>query len=194
MEFHFHKIYNLYYSMQNNKVSIEQFSFTYNNVCIDCILDISTKPFELMIGILNHSWACIIQLKKGFSTIPMDNKHYYELLRILRLEPSNYPFTSFRFFKIIDDNIPQFCSGKQVKPSSLAFYRRNRLTEDERKEGYIFCGWLTHEGKNNGHARNFNKTEQLLGKDIADFCREHDISSKWTTDLTKEQPIIFPLP
>lgn len=44
------------------KKSIEQFEITYNNVTFDCVLDIGINPFELMIGVKRHNFACVFQL------------------------------------------------------------------------------------------------------------------------------------
>lgn len=178
MKFKFNHLYPLISSMKEIKKNIEQFYVTYNNVMFDCILDRSCVPYELMIGSVNTNptFTCTRY------EVDTSNIDFSLLCRVLKLNFKDNHFNSFQFLKIIDNNIPSEATPYFVRPVHLIPFRTNDLTQQERKEGFIFYGWLQHEGLNNGHAQNFNKTEKLLGKDIADFCRKHDISSKWTTN------------
>ena len=187
----FKNLANLCSDLKRNNKSIEQFYISFNNVQFDCILDIGARPFELMIGVLKQNFACTIQIHEGYKSY-MSDSDYYKLCEILNLSYKNGGFTSSMFLENIDKHIPQKCSVNLVNPSHLAVFRASQLTKEERDEGFIFCGWLTHSGKNNGHARNFNKTEKLLGKSIADYCRKNDISSKWTNVQSKAVPLSYP--
>lgn len=191
MQFRFQNLAPLCRSIRHNRKSIEQFEIIYNHVKFDCILDLDSTPFELMIGALNCNFACILHLLPGY-IVELDELDYRELCAILNLNYSANHFTSFSFLKYIDDHLPHQASSQFVDPKHVARFRKNKLSTLEREEGFIFCGWLRHDGMNNGHARNTHKTEVLLGKSVADFCRKHDISSKWTTDITKMAPLTFP--
>lgn len=191
MQFRFRKLAPLCRSIRHKRKSIEQFQITFNHVKFDCILDLDSNPFELMIGALHYNFACILHILPGY-IVEADELNFREICTILNLNYSANHFTSFAFLKYIDDHFPNHASSQLVDPKHIIRFRKNKLSKSEREEGLFFCGWLRHEGMNNGHVRNIHKTELLLGKKVADFCMEHDISSKWTTDITKMVPITFP--
>lgn len=119
--------------------------------------------------------------KKGF-VVDTSTINFSLLCRVLKLNYTNDHFNSSLFLNIIDSHIPQESNGQFVQPSHLVPFGFDRLNKSDKEEGFLFCGWLRHDGLNNGHARNFLKTELFLGKDVADYCRAHDISSKWTNN------------
>lgn len=191
MKFKFKNLIVLYNEMKKNSKSLEQFQFTYNGVEFDCILDIDSKPFELMIGTVNHNFACILYIEKGFIT-HMSDDDYFNLCYILNLNYNEHHFSSFAFLKFVDDHIPPKCSKKIVPVRKLVPFRASQLNRNDREEGFIFCGWLTHKGNNNGHVRNLEKTEKFFGKQVAAYCKKNDISSKWTTDPSKRIDEYYP--
>ena len=190
-KFIFYNLIRIKTQMEHNNRNLEQFNFTFNNVTFDCILDIDTLPYELMIGAARHNFACVLYIDQDYST-SMPEKYYYALCRILNLNYSRNHFTSFEFLKLIDSHLPKQCSDAPVPVEKVIPFRKNRLSQKDREEGFIFCGWLPHKDKNNGHARNFDKTEALLGKKAADYCRKNDISSKWTTDERLRTALKYP--
>lgn len=191
MKYKFKNLAPLCKSIRLQKKSIEQFEITYNNVTFDCVLDIGINPFELMIGVKRHNFACVLHIHPGY-IVEMDDLNYHILCQILNLNYKDNHFTSFAFFTYLDDHVPAKASASLVDPIHLIPFRESSMSLEERKEGYIFAGWLSHEGKNNGHVRNDSKTEKLLGKTVADYCRKHDISSKWTTNPEKRVILTFP--
>lgn len=191
MEYKFRNMGPLCSSMARSKKDMEQFQVTINGVIFDCIINIGSQPFELMVGTINYKFSCILHIKRGYVT-ELSDTDYFRICDILDLHYSINHFTSSKFLEHIDNGLPQRATNRTVKPQDVARYKADILSISERKEGYIFCDWLRHEGQNNGHARNIEKTRLLLGNRIANFCKEHDISSKWTTDETKEQSVKMP--
>lgn len=61
---------------------------------------------------------------------------------------------------------------------------------DENNKIY-FCGWNDHI-RDKRTAHNFDKTEFFLGKAVADYCRQNNISSMWTDIQCDEINITFP--
>ena len=189
--FTFKNLHKLVFSMKCHRKTIEQFYFKFNNVEFDCILDIGVRPFELMLGVKSYNFACVLKIERGYRTeLPSDK--YFELCKILHLTYKDNLFSSPFFLRQIDIHIPEECTDNLVNPSHLVPFRKDKLSNSDKADGFIFCGWLAHKGKNNGHARNFEKTEFLLGKDIANFCRINDISSKWTNDEKDSSRITKP--
>lgn len=193
MNFRFNNLRELCISIRKNKKSLEQFEFEYRNtgIIFDCIIDIDTEPFEIMMGIKGVEFSCILYVKKGFVT-EMKDEDFYRLRDILKLEKGETPFTSFVFLKYLDSKFPKESSREIVSVEHIIPHRINKLTSEERKEGFIFAGWLSHKGKNNGHVRNLNKTRLLLGEQTAKYCEKNDISSKWTTDESRRIRLTFP--
>lgn len=187
-------MYALTSSMGKAHKSIEQFYITYNKVTFDCILDIGTTPFELMIGVKSYNFAYVLKVKPGF-IVETPDSFYMKLIKILNLNYKENGFSTSRFLTYVDTHLPQKCSDVIVAPSHLVPFRKDKLSKRNQEEGYIFCGWQPHENRNNGHLseENASKTEALLGKEIADFCRKHDISSKWTTDVSKAVKLAKPI-
>lgn len=191
MNFQFHNLEPLVKSMKRNNKSLEQFQFTYNKFIFDCILDIGASPFEIMLGISGKNFACILFVQDEFIT-EMADEDYYNLRDILNLNWNEHHFSSFLFLRILDSHFPSNCSPSPVPIEHIIPFRASQLSESEREEGYIFAGWLPHKGKNNGHARNINKTRLLLGNSVAEYCERNDISSKWTTRKEQQQKLTFP--
>lgn len=191
MQFKFNNLKSLCRSMRSNNKSLEQFEFTYRNITFDCIIDIDANPFEMMIGARGNNFACILYIRTGFVTEMSDND-YRNLCKLLHLNWNENHFSSFLFLSFLDKHIPPDSSPSPVPIEMIIPFRAARLTEAERSEGYIFAGWLTHKGKNNGHARNINKTRQLLGDAVAKYCEKNDISSKWTSNEDRRQSLTFP--
>lgn len=165
-------------SMAKSKKDIEQFYVTYANVQFDVIYDISKSPFELLIGAVGLNWACVLQINRGFTT-QMSDTDFYELCKILNLKPGKETFTSYKFLGFVANKAPKYCSKATVHPEHfIKFIKRNKRTVSESDKIY-FKGWNNHI-KDGRIAHNFDKTEQFFGKNIAEYCRNNNISSVWT--------------
>lgn len=194
MSFQFNHLHRLCQSIGKMKKSTEHFIITFKNVKFDCILNLDAEPYELMIGAWKYNFACILHIKRGYK-VDIPELDYRKLRSILELDRNSAePFSAMKFLLYLDQHLPKTASPNPVDPRYLAPYKDNELTQAQKEEGFIFCGWLQHQGLKNGHVTedNLQKTEVLLGKRIAAFCRKQDISSKWTTDSAKSVQLTFP--
>ena len=191
--FRFTRLASLCSDMGYHKKSMEQFYVIYNHVQFDCILDISVQPFELMIGTLLHNFACILYIQPGYLT-SMENKDYYKLRDILGLKYKYGKFNSFYFLDFLNKHFPQKCSPGIVPPSHLVPFRSSLLSSKEKQEGFIFVGWIPHKDKRNGNVtkENLAKTKLFFGKNVADYCKYNNISSKWTNNNSKLYRLNYP--
>lgn len=164
--------------MAKSGKDIEQFYVIYANVRFDVIYDISKIPFELLIGAINHSWACTLEISRGFATY-MSNNDFYSLCDILNLKPGKEYFTSFMFLNHIASKAPAKCSKQVVDPSHLSRFRNKEVKTSDEPDKIYFVGWNNHQ-KDKRKAHNFDKTELFFGKRVADYCRTNNISSRWT--------------
>ena len=191
MTFKFNRLYSLYKSMRSIGTDMEQFRVSVNRITFDCIFKIDCRPYELMIGVHEHNFACLLHINSEYQVNPSEID-YAKLCKILQLTYKKDHFSTYKFLNYIDTQLPASATRNFANPQMVARFKENKLSKSDRAEGYIFCGWLRHKGMNNGHARNIEKTRQLLGEKAAIFCEQNDISSKWTTDSSKRIPITFP--
>lgn len=161
----------------------DSFRFMFNDVEFDVIFIVEGEPFKLLVGTIKRNFACVLECHKGYE-IKMSNKDFFALCDILNLRPGKETFTSPAFLSYIARKCPDKFSGKPVQPSSMRHYLRDTLTAEE-KEKDIFVGWNDHV-KDGRIARNFETTQKYLGKKIADFCKENNISSMWTSSKEGE--------
>lgn len=190
MEFKFYNLAPLCIDIRKKKKSIEHFSFTYNGFIFDVIIDIDSIPFQMMVGIKDYNFAFVLNVNKGYRTTIPDSI-YFELCNILNLNSSKDHFT-FKFLKLIDSKIPSTCSDNLVNPDYLLKFRPYQSKDVDESTKTRFIGWNDHI-KDGRKAHNFDKTERYLGKSVADYCREHNISSMWTTpDDSSPRHIDFP--
>ena len=89
------------------------------------------------------------------------------------------------FLKYISNHAPHKCKRRIVDPMYLVRYRQHKIKDSDEPWKIYFKGWNNHV-LDKKTTRNFDKTEKLLGKRVADYCREHNISSIWS-DKTNEK-------
>ena len=177
MEFHMYNFKSLIHDMKKNNQDIDKYTFVFNSITFELILDISYSPYDILIGARAKNWACTLKMFPGY-TVSMSDKDFYSLCNILNLKPSKDSFTSFKFLKYINDHAPRFCSSSIVRPSDLMPYRKNKIKKTDEADKTVFWGWNDHQ-IDKRKAQNFAKTELFFGKRVADYCREKNISSIW---------------
>ena len=57
-------------------------------------------------------------------------------------------------------------------------HKATNINEPDRT---VFYRWMP-QSDTGRTARNYEKTEFYFGKNVADYCREHNISSQWITE------------
>lgn len=174
--------------MRKNNVLQDRFSFVYSKKRFDVVILLDREPYELLFGIIDENYFFTLKLFKGFELETLSDKVFYELCNILNLKPSKEEFNSFKFLKYFASRIPLKFSGNRIQPEDIAVFKSDKIDEKEKK---YFKGWLTHvtDGRN---ARNLQKTKELLGDEAYKYCKEHNISSKWSDKLTDKQPYYPP--
>lgn len=177
-------------SMKRKHVDMNQFSVTYNDVEFDVIYDVGCTPFELLIGAKYINLATTVQIKKGY-TASMNDSDFYRLCTILNLKPGKNLFTSFTFLRFIASNAPKDAKDGIISSTAVAKFRHNKIPIEQEKDKIYFIGWNNHK-KDGRIARNFEKTELLLGSSIANYCRKHNISSMWSNQSSDKQKETYP--
>ena len=190
-EFKMYGISDLIKDMCRHDQDIDEFIFEYNKISFRAIIDVGSTPFQLLLGTVNHNWACVLRVKEGYCT-SMDNDDFKRLCRVLNLKPGKGSLTSFNFLKYINDHAPSKCTLRPVQPSHIMPFRKKDIKSSDDPDKTIFKGWNDHK-KDKKTAQNFEKTELFLGKKVADFCRRNNVSSLWTRpDKASEKDITYP--
>ena len=190
-EFKLYCLLDLVKDMKRHNKDIEEYYFSFNKIRFHAILDIGIEPFQLLLGTINHNWACVLNVRRGFLT-SMAPGDFMRLCEILHLKPGKGEFTSFAFLKCVGEHAPKTCSLTPVQPSHIMPFRKQYIKTSDEPNKTVFLGWNDHksDGKT---ARNFDKTRLFLGDEVANFCIKHNISSLWTTpDKAPEKTVTYP--
>lgn len=161
----------------------EHFSVDYARVTFDVIISLDVSPSEILIGGQGINWACIMEISDDLE-IFMPDKDFYALRNTLDLHANGIEkFGSYIFLKFISEHAPKKCSGKPVQPAVMQRWYQSRVNHIDPENRTIFYRWVD-QNKSGKQAHNFEKTEAYFGKNVADYCRRHNITSQW---LTPEQ-------
>lgn len=178
----------LYNSMKIANRPFEHFQFKYSNQVFDCLFYIDTVPFEMLVGAVGKTWGALVKIELGFYGF-MEDRDFYALCDLLNLKPSKGIFTSSVFLKLIADSAPSTVSPTPVSPSVLVQLDKRKRESINDDEKIYFVRWKPQGSKK---AKNFQKTQELIGKAAAEFCQKHNISSCWSHLPSKEKPITMP--
>jgi len=176
-------IVDLYHDMRKNNKTQEKFRITYNKVGVEIIFLIDRVPYELLIGIIGDQFGTVLTMREGFMIDSLSCEEAKELGVHLHIKPieGNSSFAPERFLQYINRHCPKTITPNHVQPNDLGKCKRKQIPKDQEPDKIYFKGWNDHiaDGRT---ARNFEKTALLLGPEVAKLCREHNISSIWTSD------------
>lgn len=179
---------SLYRDMRKEKRAHEHFQVNYAKRLFDCIFYVDTDPFELLIGMVGEQWASVVKVERGFYA-SMDDTDFFALCNLLNLNPGKNTFTSSVFLQSIAKSAPSKVSPDLIPPDVHVKINPKIREQIDEADKIYFVRW-SPQGKR--AARNFKKTEKLVGKAAADFCRSHNISSCWTDDPNKARKLTNP--
>ena len=158
----------------------EHFAVVYARVTFDVIISLDIHPYEILIGGQGINWACIMEISDDLEIV-MPDKDFYALRNSLELHSNGIEkFGSYIFLKFISEHAPKFCSGRPVQPKVMQRWYPNKIKAIDPKRRTIFFRWVDQNVRGN-KAHNFEKTETYFGKNVADYCRKHNITSQWLT-------------
>jgi len=176
---HLPKLKELYKDMMSKKVTSARFQYQHNKTVFDILFLIDRKPFQLLFGAIGHKCAFIVNVQPGFEigTAIRPESAYKDLLDALGItpDPANR-FKTSAFFSSFSDSIPEFIPSKQPARQTAI-----RAALDDGQEKLFFSHWRNN-GEKGGHVTNDNieKTRIAFGTEIANACKERNISSCWT--------------
>lgn len=164
----------------------EHFCVRYATITFDVIISLDVVPAEILIGGQGINWACIMEISEDFEII-MPDADFFALRDKLDLKASGIEkFGSYIFLKFISEHSPKYCSGIPVQPHIMQRWYPNRVNANDPEEQTVFYRWID-QNKCGHQAHNFDKTEAYFGKNVADYCRKHNITSQWLTPQQAER-------
>lgn len=178
----FHNLKPLVNSMKSFNADKERFSFVFNHLTFDCIFSFTNAGYEILVGVHQKNFAILLNCNSNF-VVELTDENYFKLSQILNLTYHGNNFSSIVFLRLLSSKIKPDFSGYKCTYSDLFPFLKCRLVYEQDK--IYFKGWNDHQ-KDGRKARNFDKTEFFLGKNVSDYCRKNNISSLWT-DMPNEK-------
>ncbi|WP_051671794.1 DUF6037 family protein [Oribacterium sp. P6A1] len=166
--------------MSKNEIEKEHFMFEYAKQTIDCKFCIKPDGGELLIGVhrLNFGLALDVYINRSEEYIAeLTDKDYIRFCKALNLTYHGDGFTSNTLLELISRHIPKSSACVKIEYCVMREYTKCRHVDEAEK--IYFKGWNDHV-KDGKEARNYDKTEFYFGNRVANYCREHNISSIWT--------------
>jgi len=176
------------------------FRFTYNGHEVSAVffVDVPKKgdTFKLMLYRIGVG-VVVLDVHRGYRIETYLHENYDTLRAILGIDRhSRTRWSTAEFFAHLDNKcIPREAhpTRNECRPEHAAQRFRDDIEESDK---IYFCGIIdwsmvrpAGEFEHLPQKANRIKTAALLGQDIADFCVQHHISTKWTADPTDAQRV-----
>ncbi|HEE0140625.1 TPA: hypothetical protein R8G72_004633 [Citrobacter youngae] len=172
----------LHKNMLTQGITRTQFQYMHNHLTFD-VLFIAEENFELLFGAVGHNCSFFVKVQKGYDLVPIirPESAFLCLIKLLKLtsDPTNR-FSAKAFFQDFALKIPETVKARNsTLPSSLT-------PEIDEADKVVFLGWRNN-GESGGHVTepNLRKTLNAFGKDIHEFCKIRNISSRWSPKKDK---------
>ncbi len=182
----------LHHNMIKAQVTLAHFCVTIKGVTFDMLFSTAEQPYFLVIGALKHNFFLELPVHQGYLITGIPDDSFFQLCKILNLKPGKNQFHSHMFLTMVDDKIPATV-GKAPEPCDLQkLLPPARREQGDEADKIYFAGWCTHvsDGRK---ARNLEKTLRMTqSRPIYNFCKENNISSKWTSNIDDTVPFVAP--
>lgn len=180
---HFPSIIPWINDMLDKDVDRDHFYTTFATIRFDVLVCLDTEPYEMLIGARGLNWACTLTISQNFE-MQMNDYDFYSLKD--KISPylkhnGNQKFGSYIFLKYLCDHSPNKYRKKIINPSIVRLCAPRKATNIDEADRTVFYRWMP-QSDTGRTARNYEKTEFYFGKNVADYCREHNISSQWVTE------------
>lgn len=183
---HFPAFKPLINDMIDNNIDREHFIAVYARVTFDVIITLDAVPHEILIGGRGINWACVMTISDDLEIIMPDND-FYSLRNSLELHANGIEkFGSYIFLKAISEQAPHISARVLVQPAVMQRWYPDRIRNADPEERTVFYRWVEQD-QCGRQAHNFNKTEVYFGRNVADYCRRHNITSQWLTPEKAER-------
>lgn len=178
----------LHNNMKINNIKRVVFPIKYNKKGFSCIFITNILPYILYLSTLGDTPIIFeLEINENYETSSyIDNNKYNKLIEYLEIKyDPNHKFKPSDFFSYINNNISVNCMKQPNYKDVILIATSCRNIEESNK--IYFCGWRNN-GAGNVSYENLEKTRIAFGDDIAELCKNKNISSRWT-DIANEEVI-----
>ena len=166
------------------------FPITINSKPFTCIFLADIRPLRLYLitpGPKKEFYEMEVFKEYCVSYVIVDYKMLIKYLGLDREEQQK--FTQEEFLRILNGKIPKrFDRLPSYSEVVRAASSCRDITSEER---CYFCGWKRNPNDKDVRYENYEKTRAAFGDELADLCREKNVSSRWTADPNGEKMHIF---
>ncbi|MDD2358543.1 MAG: DUF6037 family protein [Thiovulaceae bacterium] len=175
------RLRELHTNMKANGITRCRFKYTYRILNFDVFFLTDESPYILMFGIIGQNVAFKVNVRPGYNIdthIPTDI--YNLIFKLLGLTfDKNNPFNPSVIFEHFNQNMNvNINKDNQVKAHQLAPY----YSDVEESDKIYFLGWRNNTVNEHVGEKNLDKTRKLLGIEVYNFSKKHNVSTKWTDD------------
>lgn len=179
----------LHASMTTQGLSRQKFEYTAKKLTFDVFFFVdSGAPYELLFGLKGHALAFYFIVNNNYTVEDINFKPegtFSQLYKLLEIESGDgQKFSGQTFLKDFKTHIPTYAQTSKTPEAheTSAFKKKPSDGKD-----IYFWRWQdnTKRGTNNT-PENLEKTRRLLGADIEAMCKTKNLSSQWTSDITKK--------
>lgn len=185
--FKFDSLQILHQDMMKKDESRDLFPFSYNGKNFSCIFVTDITPIRLYLTTLGNAPITFeLEINKDYCTSPyLDDYKLLVAYLDIKYDP-NYKFKPVDFFEALNRKIPRvFMNAPSYKEViQVASLKRNLEEADK----IYFCGWRSNPLGSSVREKNLEKTRSAFGDQIADMCKQKNISSRWT-DIDSEEDL-----
>lgn len=173
--------------MMKKDESRDLFPFSYNGKNFSCIFVTDITPIRLYLTTLGNAPITFeLEINKNYCTSPyLDDYKLLVAYLDIKYDP-NYKFKPVDFFEALNRKIPRvFMNAPSYKEViQVASLKRNIEEADK----IYFCVWRSNPLGSSVREKNLEKTRSAFGDQIADMCKQKNISSRWT-DIDSEEDL-----
>lgn len=184
------RLRELHANMRANSITRCRFHYTYQTLNFDVFFLTDESPYILMFGLIGHNIAFQVNVRPGYNIDPVIPSDIYALIcRLLNLKyDSNNPFKPSSIFEHFNQNMNvNINQNNHAKAHQLAPYH----SDVEEADRIYFWGWRNNAVDEHVREKNLDKTRRLLGVEVYNFSKKHNVSTRWTDDVNLAKDFFY---
>lgn len=181
----------LHAAMQAVPIERMRFRIQHSQLTFECVFLTDTSPYQFGLACLAHNLVLPVDVDKRYEIVAHFGSQYSAFAAALNHGANTgQALKAGDFFRQIDAKLPHSATANdRARPRDIKTFRRDVEEADQ----IYLCGWAPHPpSPGNVTAKNLAKTLEWLGQGAHDWCKQHNISTRWTDVPQRELPSINP--
>lgn len=179
---HMPHLQHLHTSMQNVGIHRMRFTVPHPPLTFEGIFLADKLPYQLGLACIAHNFTLLFDVDKQYNITAYihDQATLDQLKAALFQGKRGTPLRVNQFLAAIDASLPTAArKSDRAQPKDVMRFRRN---VEEANKVYL-CGWRDNNVYGtNVTAGNLDKTRAWLDEATYFWCKQHNISTRWTDD------------